>query len=88
MPALSWDEADHADGPVHAVCLVVDAEDVFVGHFDCCGGKFGIGSAADAGFAVGAFEIAEAAFFPRAIFEDDVVEDVSIIHVDEVLCYA
>lgn len=82
MPALSWDEADHADGSVHAVGLVVDAEDIFAGQFDCCGGEFGIGSAADAGFAVGASEIAEVAFFPGAVFEDDVVEDVSVIHVD------
>lgn len=82
MPALSWDEADHADGPVFAVGLVVDAEDLLIVFFDGCGGEFGVGSAADAGFAVGAFEIAEAAFLPGAIFEDDVVEDVSVVRVD------
>ena len=89
MPALSWDEADHADGPVYAVGLVVDTEDIFVVIcFDGRGGEFGVGSAADASFAVGAFEIAEAAFLPGAVSEDDVVENVSVVHVDEVLCYA
>ena len=81
MPALSWDEADHADRPVFAVGLVVDAEDVFVVFFNSCGGELGVGSTADAGFTVGTFEIAEGALLPGAIFEDDVVKDVGIVHV-------
>ena len=82
VPALSWDEADHADGSVFAVGLVVDAEDIFAVQIDGCGREFGVGSAADAGFAIRAFEIAEAAFLPGAVFEDDVVEDVGVVHVD------
>ena len=82
MPALAWDEADHADGSVFAVGLVVDAEDFFVVLLDGCGREFGVGGAANTDFTVGAFEVAEAAFLPGAVFEDNVVEDVGVVHVD------
>ena len=65
-----------------AVGLVVDAEDIFAVQFDGGGGEFGVGSVADADFAVGAFEITETAFLPGAVFEDDVVEDVSVVRVN------
>lgn len=84
MPAVSWHKADHAYGPILAVSLVVEV-DVFLTIYACCGsGELGIRGASNARFAVQVFHLAQCASLPFTVFINDVMENVVVVHIDQV----
>lgn len=84
-PAVARDEADHAHGPVLAVGLVVEADDVLAVREHRGGRQLRVRGAADAGPAVDVLQVAQLALLPLAVFVDDVLQDVVVVQIDHVL---
>lgn len=87
LPAVSWNKADHAYGSMLAVGLVVEVDVVLAIHACCSSGKLGIRGATNTRAAVNILQVAQVAFLPFAVLEDNVLEDVVVVDIDQVLTF-